>query len=56
MFGFNAFLLLLLFMTIMSNSNNSAVFGQSDDMPEHMASVEEGQMGKGEGADGDGKN
>src|SRR4051812_44541846 len=41
--GFNAALLLLLFMMTVEISNNSVIFGQSENMSEQMSSAE--QMG-----------
>jgi hypothetical protein len=50
---FNFAMFLLSFMVIALININPALFGQS--MPDHMAPVEEGQMGEGEGEAGDGE-
>src|SRR4051794_16159574 len=52
---FNFAIFLLSFMAITLINSNPALFGQSDNMPEHMTPVEEGQMGEGEGEAGDGE-
>jgi hypothetical protein len=52
---FNFAIFLLSFMVITLINSNPALFGQSDNMSEHMTPVEEGQMGEGEGEAGDGE-